>query len=210
MVSLQGLPLVHRLINIFLRNGASRILIIINEYSEDVHSYLISLEIGLPLIIIRKNTPSSLHSFYELLPYIQGDKLCLTTVDTIFDEEEFEIYIKAFESFGFDGLMAVTDFVDDEKPLYVKTDETMKITAYEDENNNATFVSGGIYCLARPAFSLVVKAIDMGVERMRNFQRLLISEGLTIKAYAFSKIIDIDHIKDLQQAEDWLADSRED
>lgn len=206
MVRLQGLPSVHRLINIFIRNGAEQIIIIINEYSKDVEDYLNSLQLPVPLKLIKKNTPSSLHSFYELLPHIKTEKLCLTTVDTVFDENEFSNYIEAFkESSSPDGLMAVTSFIDDEKPLYVKTGDKMKIIAYEDENNNAVYVSGGIYCLTKKALPVVEKAIDNGVERMRNFQRLLISEGLNIEAYPFSKIIDIDHATDIELAEEWLA-----
>jgi NDP-sugar pyrophosphorylase family protein len=206
MVELQGLPLVHRLIDIFIRNKAEQIVIIINEYSKDVDDYLSHFDIPVPLKIIRKNTQSSLHSFYELLPHVKTEKLCLTTVDTIFDEEEFALYVDSFsKSSAVDGLMAVTSFIDDETPLYVKTDSEMNITAYEDSNNNAVYVSGGIYCLTKPAFSVVEKAVNNGVERMRNFQRLLISEGLHIKAHSFSKIIDIDHASDIAVAEEWLA-----
>ena len=39
---------------------------------------------------------------------------------------------------------------------------------------------------------------------MRNFQRQLIIDGLSIKAYPFEKIIDVDHIADIQKAENFL------
>ena len=38
-----------------------------------------------------------MHSFYELSSYLQDDKFCLTTVDTIFREEEFSTFIEAFK-----------------------------------------------------------------------------------------------------------------
>ena len=40
---------------------------------------------------------------------------------------------------------------------------------------------------------------------MRNYQRHLITEGLTIKAYPFSKIIDVDHADDIRKAEQFIA-----
>lgn len=50
-----------------------------------------------------------MHSFYELSHYLDGDKICLTTVDTIFKEEEFSGYIQQFiQEDKLDGLMAVT------------------------------------------------------------------------------------------------------
>ena len=39
---------------------------------------------------------------------------------------------------------------------------------------------------------------------MRNFQRALVSEGLRLKAFCFSKVLDIDHKSDIQKAEDFL------
>ena len=49
-----------------------------------------------------------------------------------------------------EGMMAVTSFVDDEKPLYVETDKEMNITAFLDapadgrSDDESEFVSGGI------------------------------------------------------------------
>ena len=39
------------------------------------------------------------------------------------------------------------------------------------------------------------------MSRMRNYQRQLIAEGLHLKAYPFSKIIDVDHAEDIVKAE---------
>ena len=40
---------------------------------------------------------------------------------------------------------------------------------------------------------------------MRNFQRQLVSEGLSLKAYPFSKILDVDHVEDITKAEAFLS-----
>lgn len=61
-----------------------------------------------------------MHSLHALSPYLRGERFCLTTVDTIFREEEFKKYIRHFqEAKDIDGCMAVTPYVDDEKPLWV-------------------------------------------------------------------------------------------
>jgi NDP-sugar pyrophosphorylase family protein len=209
MVNLDGLPMIQRLINIFLRNKAERIFIIINEDSAELESYLDALVLPVPLTIIKKNTPSSFHSFYALAPYLVSDKICVTTVDTVFDEDEFSAYIETYKnSLELDGLMAVTSFVDDESPLHIATDADLMITGFDDESSAASaYVSGGIYCLRQSVLPAIKKAAMNGIERMRNFQRSLITEGLSIKAYPFSKIIDIDHVSDIHVAEEWLADS---
>jgi NDP-sugar pyrophosphorylase family protein len=206
MVSLEGMPIIHRLINIFIRNSAERIVIIINDYSTELESYLNALVLPIALTIIKKTTPSSFHSFYELTPHLVSNKFCVTTVDTVFNEDEFSAYIAAFKSSShLDGLMAVTTFVDDESPLYVGTGADMMITCFDDQNMEAVYISGGIYCFRNTVFPTVKKAVEKGINRMRNFQRSLLTDDLAIKAYPFSKIIDIDHLSDIQLAEEWLA-----
>jgi NDP-sugar pyrophosphorylase family protein len=207
MVTLQGVPLIARLMRLFLRAGASRILVVINEYSMDVEAYLKGLNLQVPVVVIKKNTPSSLHSFAALAPLLQSEKFCLTTVDTVFTELEFCQYINVFNiSNDCDGLMAVTAFVDDESPLWVKTGTDFKVVAFEDtKSDDVKFVSGGIYCLRKPVLTTVVKAVESGTVRMRNFQRQLLSDGWRINAHPFQKIMDIDRAEDLAAAEDWLA-----
>jgi NDP-sugar pyrophosphorylase family protein len=63
------------------------------------------------------------------------------------------------------------------------------------------FISGGIYCLRRSAIQVLEKAMAEGISRMRNYQSRLISEGLYLKAYPFTKIIDVDHAEDIAKAE---------
>ena len=146
-----------------------------------------------------------MHSFYELSHYLRADKFCLTTVDTIFNEAEFAHYIKAFDELSgeIDGLMAVTSFIDDEKPLYVECDESGLISSFADAGA-CQYVSGGIYCLRPTIFDTLERAINEKQSRMRNFQRRLLSEGFALKAFPFSKIIDIDHASDIAKAEEFL------
>jgi hypothetical protein len=40
---------------------------------------------------------------------------------------------------------------------------------------------------------------------MRNFQRALVADGLQLKAYPFSKVLDIDHASDIEKAEAFLG-----
>ena len=203
LVKLNGIALIDRLIDVFLRNNASSINIIVNEQMTEVQDHLKALQLPVPFHLLIKSTPSSMHSFYELSQIWQGEEICLTTVDTIFREEEFSGYIQAFrQEKTLDGLMAVTDYIDDEKPLYVQTNEQLDIVNFLDRSNgDCRYISGGIYCLRKPAISVLKKAIDEGMSRMRNYQRQLIAEGLRLKAYPFSKIIDVDHAEDIVKAE---------
>lgn len=205
LVKLNNQEMILRLIEIFLRNNASSISIIINEEMEQVKDFVLGLKIDVPLNVVIKSTPSSMHSFYELRSYLRGGKFCLTTVDTIFKEEDFGKYIQEFISDdSLDGMMAVTSFIDDEKPLYVDTDDNLFIRGFFDVSNSYKFISGGIYGLTSKAIDVLEKCIEARQSRMRNFQRQLVVSGMLMKAYPFSKIVDVDHAGDIKKAELFL------
>lgn len=204
LVAINGEAMIDRLIRIFMECGAEEIVIITNNLTTLTQNHIRLLQqTNDKLKMVVKTTPSSMHSFYELMPLLGKGKFCLTTVDTIFREDEFKKYIDEFEQFEGQGLFAVTDYIDDEKPLYIATDEDMNITAFLDSEPQK-FISGGIYSLTDAAFPTLTKSIEEGKSRMRNFQRQLIADGLRIKAYKFSKILDVDHASDIAKAEEFL------
>ena len=206
LIALQGIPIIERLVMLFAAQGASSINIIINEQQPATLAKLQQLQQSYPINIVVKDTPSSMHSLHALSHLLRGGKFCLTTVDTIFKEHEFTDYIKAFETSAYDGMMAVTDYIDDEKPLYVETDGMLEITAFADNPTaESKYISGGIYGLDDKALDILDQCMDAGIERMRNFQRSLVAGGLKLKAYPFSKIIDIDHAEDIAKAEEFIA-----
>ena len=58
------------------------------------------------------------------------------------------------------------------------------------------------------AFTTLNACMERGESRMRNFQRALIRDGLRLRAYPFSKVLDIDHASDIQKAEEFLKNGR--
>lgn len=205
LVKLDGKEMIRRLIDIFLQNDASSISIIINEEMIQVQDYISDLKLDIPFNVVVKSTPSSMHSFFELRNFLRDGKFCLTTVDTIFKEEEFRNYIQAFASDeDSDGMMAVTDYIDDEKPLYVDVDNKMNITGFLDNSDSCKYISGGIYGLTPKAIDTLESCLDAGQSRMRNFQRQLVTDNLNLKAFPFAKIVDVDHAEDIKKAEQFV------
>lgn len=206
LVQLNGTPMIQRLIDIFLRCNAESISVIVNEQMTRVREYLEQLKLPVPLHLIVKSTPSSMHSFYEVSRNFKFGKFCLTTVDTIFREDEFRRYVEAFEADRtMDGYMAVTSFIDDEKPLYIDVDSDLRITAFKDLPwDGVKYISGGVYGLTAPALAVLERCMEQGVSRMRNYQRALVENGLNLRAYPFDKIIDVDHAGDIAVAEQFI------
>ncbi len=222
LVKINGEAMIDRLIRIFMENDAEEIFVITNNLTKLVQEHLDELiSSKIPLKVFVKTTPSSMHSFYELKKHIGNGRFCLTTVDTIFHEHEFASYISEFNASHYDGMMAATDYIDDEKPLYISTDADHIITGFHDSidlykqsaagrsgTSECRYISGGIYCLDSNSFPTLDKCINSGMSRMRNFQRQLVSDGLRLKAYCFSKIIDVDHADDIKKAEELLNSTK--
>jgi len=204
LVQINGTPIIKRIIDITRNTGKSSITCIINEKSEELETFLLKFSRTNPINLIVKSTPSSLHSLYQLNRFLSAPFL-LTTADSVFLKSEF----KSFVNYGMnlkdaDGVIAVTDFIDDEKPLYVNVDERNKINDFKDENDGYEFVTGGLYLFKTDIQKEIDEAINSGVTRLRNFLRFLIQKDFRLYAYPFSKIIDVDHKSDIEKAEEFL------
>ena len=227
LVKIHGEHLIDRLMAIFLCNNAEEIVVICNDLTPEVSEHLAEIQanglygVRVPLRYVVKSTPSSMHSFHEISRFLDDKPFVLTTVDTIFRKEEFAEYIRYFEAAAgsCDGVMGVTDYIDDEKPLYVSTRneeretrnevrgtryEVREITGFLDSCDNPHYISGGIYGLTPKAIATLKGCMERGESRMRNFQRALLRDGLKLKAFPFSKVLDIDHASDIEKAETFV------
>ena len=214
LAEVKGEKLIDRLIRIFMDNDAEEVVVICNDKTNRVSQHLLQIEEdglkGRPvnLQFKVKSTPSSMHSFFELSHLLTDAPFVLTTVDTVFKEAEFADYVSHFKQAveqGADGLMGVTSFVDDEKPLWVGTRDDMTISGFYDQNDAACrYISAGVYGLTPKALETLAHCVEAGESRMRNFQRALLTDGFRLTAYAFSKVFDIDHVSDLEKANQFL------
>lgn len=205
LVEINDVPLIERLFSIAIRNGAESISCITNEEFYEVHRYIKSRKFDIPFNFVIRSTPSSLHSFYALRPFLENKSFCLTTVDSIFKEVEFSNFIAEAESHTeYDGLLAITDFIDDEKPLCVELDNKSRIINFEDTAENLKFATGGLYYFSSNILDEMDEAINSGMTRLRNFLKMLVKKKYNIYAYRFSKMIDVDHYKDIKTAENFL------
>lgn len=206
LVTVGGKPLIDRLMDIFIRHGASSISVIVNSENHRTIDHLRNKSLDVPLRLVVKSTPGSMYSLYELKSFLHNVDFCLTTVDTVFRENEFAAYLDTFRANkDVDGLMAVTDFIDDEKPLYLDVDKKMQIIDFCDiQPSSNKYISGGVYCLRSVIWDVLEQTMQSGMNRMRDFQRQLIKRGLKLQAFPFSKIVDIDHVADIAIAEKLL------
>lgn len=209
LVKIGGKPMIKRIIDAFTACGATSVSIIINEDMHEVSDYLNSLKSDVRINIIVKNTPGSMHSFFELKDYLKDDCFCLSTVDSVFENDAFIGYVNEFKTRrDADGYMAVTSFIDDEYPLYVQENDQGSITCFSDVFfEGASLVSGGIYILNRSALDVLDRCMNQGITDMRDFQRQLLVNRFNLRAYKFDKIVDVDHSYDIDTANKFIAET---
>ncbi len=218
LVNVNGEKLLDRLVRVFWDNDAEGIAVSFRKSMTDVAVQLSYLQgcadcDGLaPVICTGVETPSSMHSLAAIIDRLAEGPFCVTTVDTVFREDAFRQYVKAFkecvENGEADGMMAVTSLIDDEKPLYVAVDGSMNITGFLDESGASSYVSAGIYGLTPRAADVLRRCMERGESRMRNFQRALLRDGLRLKAFDIGRAFDIDHAADIVKAEQFLREEK--
>ena len=207
LVPIRGVPMIERLVQLAIQSGASRFCCIINEEAADLKEYLLKRAIPIPCQMIVKSTPSSMHSLFALAPLLRESPFCLTTADAVFRADEFHRFVaQASTRTDTEGVLAITDYIDDERPLCVEIDDQGRILAFRDSQNELRWATGGIYYFAPSIFDVMDQALEQGVSRLRNFLRHLLACGYRLHGYPFSKIIDVDHISDVEAAERFLLE----
>lgn len=213
LIQVQNQPIIRRLIELLRKNGFEEVHIIINEESKDVQEYLDFmineyLEQGYLIKVdyIVKSTPSSLHSFYELIKHNDSLPFYLFTVDSIFKEKDLAGFMNYCNSnAGFDAIMGTTGFIDDEKPLYVEI-QNNSIIKFSNDSISKTITSG-LYYFNTKVDTILDFLIRSDVYQLRSFLMQLAYMKLNIGYFNFDKVIDVDHISDLVTANRFLEDS---
>lgn len=201
LVPICGVPMIERLARIFMDCGAERIAVIVNGENPETVDLLNRLSGDLPIDLVVKRTPTPMHSMLELAPYLGTGKFCVTTVDTVFPESVLRRMIERFAQSEAHGIMGVTSFIDDEKPLYVETRPDMSISAFRDDRGVCSYVSAGVYALDGRALSVLSECVDSGQTRLRVFQRGLLEHGFQLEAFDMGRVVDVDHGHDVELAQ---------
>jgi NDP-sugar pyrophosphorylase family protein len=197
--------LIERIIRIASENGADVISCIINENEPELKEYLCNHNFPVPIKCVVKNTQSSMHSLFELAPYNLEEPFILSTADSVFDEKEFASFVNySTTQKEVEGVLAVTNYIDDEKPLCVRINEKGLIKEFSDSKEGYIWATGGLYYLDPSIFNEMQYALASGINRLRNYFRLLINKNYRLRTYHFSKIIDVDHVSDIKKAEDFI------
>jgi len=162
------------------------------------------------LRIVACETPSSLHTLARGLEAVPPGPVLCAMVDSVMREGDWlELFGRAERLLGAgaDACIAVTPFVDDERPLYVARHPAGAVAAFQENPSVPALVTGGVYFLSSRIRSLAPRVVALGIARMRGFLRWLVEHGYRIETAEVARIVDLDRGRDLAVATAWLGGS---
>jgi len=209
LIQINGKPLIERLFAVLEKYSVLSVNCIINEESDDLLEFINNYNFESEFNLTVKSTPSSFHSFAEVGKFVKAGHFLLATVDSVFHENEFDNFINTYfnSAADLDGLMSVTNYIDDEKPLCAEFNKEKRIVKLSDNREGCEFATGGIYLFNKNVLKEVNTAVGNGTNRLRNYLRLLIEKEYRLFAFPFSTIIDVDHTADIKKAEKLLRNN---
>jgi NDP-sugar pyrophosphorylase family protein len=193
-----GVPLIEHVLSNFEAAGIASAAVIFNEAEEDCAAFVRQRFPGLVATVVVKNTHSSLESFREILASAPAGRLLVSTVDAFCPREDFVRFVRrAAEAPPGATVLAVTSFVDDEKPLWVTVTRRGRVTVVGGSRGDA--VTAGIYVVPEKVRRLHAPP---GLGRLRDFLAWLARSGEPIEAVSIPKVVDVDRVEDLAAAEE--------
>jgi hypothetical protein len=157
--------------------------------------------------VVPCTTPSSLHTLAAGLAEVPAGPVFCTMVDTVMTEADWHRVWTATQAAltaGAELALAVTGFVDDESPVWVRRDQAGLAVSIGNEPVSPPCVSGGVYGLSIGARRLAAEAVAGGASRMRAFLRAAVERGGRVATVEVQRIIDLDRRRDLETASRWV------
>ena len=207
LVNVGGEPMIARAIHAAAMLKTASVACIVNDLNPAVSEYLRSRSWPVPLELVLKTTPSSMESLFCLAPLLREEPFVLFTVDAIFPFETLERFFeKARNKKEAQGVLALTTFVDDENPLWVKLNASHEVVAMGDEAKGSSYATAGFYYFNPRIFSMMTTAREKNLNSLRQFLGLLVEEGYMFYGIPVSKTVDVDYPEDIEKAEAYLKE----
>jgi NDP-sugar pyrophosphorylase family protein len=207
LVEVAGRPQVVHLIEMFVELGcASVICMVRDDLPTDWERFAPRIR-QLPITVRSCRTPSSLHTLALGLALVPSGPVFCAMVDTVMPAADWRrLYGGVVDHLAVGALavLAVTPFVDDERPLYVTRNAAGLAVDISDHPAPPPLVTGGVYGLSPTARRVAAEAVRT-LPRMRAFLRLLVRRGGPVATVEVPRIIDLDHKRDLDAAAAWLG-----
>ncbi|HVN86520.1 MAG TPA: NDP-sugar synthase [Candidatus Binatia bacterium] len=206
LVRVAGVPLIEHTLNAIRAARLREVVCIINEESGAVADHCADVR-DLRLTFVRRTTPSSMESLFTLAQHLRDDAFLLLTVDAIVAPAVVRDFVRAAEEdcSGADGVLALSTFIDDEKPLRVICDAGGRVTALGSTVTDSPLVTAGFYVFRPTIFAEVAAARAQQFTALRQFLAHLVARGYDLRGAQVAKSVDVDRPEDIAVAEAFIA-----
>lgn len=203
LIAVAGVPLIDRVLDALGAAGIREVACIFNAEADAVERHCRRRAGGLDLEIVRRTTPSSMESLFALASLLAGEeRFLLLTVDAVFPPEVLRGFLAAAVGrTDADAVLAVSDFVDDEKPLFVGIDQDCRITALGAAAAGSGLITAGFYVLHPRVLAEIDAARSARLGALREWFAHLLARGYRLDAVRVGKTIDVDRPEDVAAAE---------
>ncbi len=197
LVPVAGVPLVEHVLSNFAAAGVTRVAIIFNETEEECAAFVRRRFPELELSIAIRTTASSLESLRTIAPLLPDGPVLISTVDAWCPRADFLEFVAAASGAGDnETVLAVTPFVDDERPLWASVDADGRVRRLGEGSGDA--VTAGMYLFPERARRLEPPS---GLSRLREYLVWLVESGEPVKAVSIPKVVDVDRAADVAHAQ---------
>jgi NDP-sugar pyrophosphorylase family protein len=151
------------------------------------------------------DTASSFESFrlVSLRLAAKTDAFIISTVDALIPPPEVARFWNQCHASEAEAGLALTEHVDDEKPLWADIDAAERVTSVGTDAKDRRLVTCGLYYLTRRAAKRLPAAADHA--RLRDFWSALVRSEDRVQGVLLPKTIDVDRPEDLAAAEAFLT-----
>jgi NDP-sugar pyrophosphorylase family protein len=205
LIPIGGAPLIGRIIEAAAGIHADGIVCIVNDLRPSLHAYLAGTQWPAPLEVIKKTTGSSLESLFQLAPALHAAPFLLFTVDAVFPMTALSRFLRGARSMTTaGGVLALTRFLDDDRPLLVDIARDRRITAIGESVSESPYATAGFYYFRPDIFDYQAAAADRKLGSLRQFLSFLVDQGYPLYGIRVSKTIDVDRAEDVEAAERYV------
>lgn len=205
LVEIAGRPLIARAIDAARTAGATSVACIVNAETDRVRQFLEREDFGLAVEIVQRTTASSAESFLALRSHLEREPFLLLTVDAVLAPGAIPALVaRAGKLPAAAGVLGVTTFVDDEKPLWAEIDAHGRIRSFGD-STRARHVTAGVYFLKPLVYALADAVRPARWSAFRTLLAALVEHGHSLYGFDVGPSVDVDRPEDIAAAERLLG-----
>ena len=201
LVPVAGRPLIEWTVSSLVSAGADEILVLLNSKGRPVRDHLRTRFPSTRWIFLEADTRSSWESFRIVAGALaeRAERFLISTVDALAMPED----VARFASEARGCALALTDFVDDEKPLWAELGADGHVRALGPDAKERRYVTCGLYALTRSE-ARTFEAAE-AYASLRDYWVSLARSGVNIRGIPLSKTVDVDRPEDVASAEAFLG-----